>query len=111
MTCLQDISASEILIKSKYINNYKAKIQPKKVEYSTATSMYCTTHDVKFPFCMPEFSITKIITNQFYINDGEGDTLMGYEIIIGRDLMVQFEMISYFKRKSVEWYGGVVTMK
>ena len=38
-----------------------------KVKYSTAAGVYFTTHDVKVPFCMPEFSSRKIINHCFHV--------------------------------------------
>ena len=37
-----------------------------KVEYSTAAELCCTMHDIKVPFCMPFFSISKITEQRFH---------------------------------------------
>ena len=50
------------------------KIWSNRVEYSTAAGMYCTTHDVKVPFCMPEFSGSKIINHRFHVDNDEGES-------------------------------------
>ena len=73
-----------------------------KVEYSTAAGVYCTTHDVKVTFYMPEFSSRKIINNYFHVNNG---------IIIGRDMMVQLGLTSDFKRQLLQWDGATLNMK
>ena len=44
---------------------------------------------VKFPFCMLEFSGSKILEHCFHVDNDKGKLGIGYEIIIGRDLMVQ----------------------
>ena len=60
-----------------------------KVEYSTATDVYCTAHDFKVPFCMPDFSISNIINHRSYVNNDKVELDIGYGMIIGRDLMIQ----------------------
>ena len=60
---------------------------------------------------MPYFSIRKKITQQFHINDNEGDKVIGYEIIIICYLMVQLGLISNFKHTFLEWDNYVVAMQ
>ena len=83
----------------------------KKVEYSTAAGTYCTTHDVKLPFCIPDISISKIITHTFYVNNKEGDTGIGCDILIGQYLVVQLGKISDSKHNVIEWDSAVWPMK
>ena len=82
-----------------------------QMEYSTAAGPYCTTNDVKMPFCMPSFSSSKIILHHFYIDNNEGESGIGYDMIIGRDLMVQLGLLVDFKRQLLQWYGLTVPMK
>ena len=59
-----------------------------KVEYSKSAGLYCTTHDVKVPFLIPDFSISKIILHHFCADNDEGESGIGYDMIIDCDLMV-----------------------
>ena len=36
-----------------------------------AAGLYCTTHDVKVTFFIPEFSVSKIILDHFHIDNYE----------------------------------------
>ena len=56
-----------------------------KVEYRTAAVVYCTYHDVKLLFCMPEFSSSKIINHRFHVDNDKGESGIGYDMIIDRD--------------------------
>ena len=58
------------------------------VEYSTYTGIYCATYDAKMTFYMPEFSSSNIISHHFHVDKNEGDLVIGYDMIIGRDMMV-----------------------
>ena len=82
-----------------------------KVECSTYNCVYCLMHDAKVPFCMPEFSSSKIIHHCFHVNNDKGNTGVGYYIIIGRDLMVQIGLKSDFKNHVLQWDGATVHMK
>ena len=68
-----------------------------KVDYITALVQNCTTHDVKGLFCMPKYSIGKIILHQFHVDNNEVDLGIGYNMIIGRDLMVHLGLLEDFK--------------
>ena len=81
------------------------------VEYSTSTVIYCMTHDVKVPFTMLEFSSSKIIPYHFHVDTNEGELCIGYDMIIGRNLMIQLGLSSDFKRQVLQRDGGTVTMK
>ena len=82
-----------------------------KVEYSTADGVYCTTHDVKVPFCMPEFSSSRIINHCFHVKNDKGDSGICYDMIIGREMMLQLGMMTNFKRQVLQWDGAIVHMK
>ena len=60
---------------------------------------------------MTEFSISKIITHLFHDDYNEGDTYIGYNMIIGSYLMLQIVLIVYFKHKVLERDNSAVPMK
>ena len=68
-------------------------------------------HKVKVPFCMAELFNRKIITHRFRIDGGEGDTGIGYAMIISHVLMVRIGLIEKFKSKAFEWDDAVVSIK
>ena len=61
---------------------YEHKIYFNKVKYSTSAVTYCKTHDVKVPYCVPEFSSSKIVLHCFHFDNNEVELLIGYNIII-----------------------------
>ena len=111
LTCLWYSRATNIMIKRQHTKPYERNICSNKVEYSTAVGPYCITHDVKVPFCIPEFSIRKIILHYFQIVNNEGKSGIGYDMIIGRDLMVQLGLLGDFKLQVLQWDGTTVPMK
>ena len=82
-----------------------------KVECITTASVYCTTHDVKVPFCMLEFSNSKITYRRFHGDIYKGQLGIGYDMIMGSDLMVQLGLMANFKHQLLQWYGATVHMK
>ena len=50
LECLRGIGATNSMIKRRHTKHYERNMWYNKVDYSTATGMYCTTHDVKVTF-------------------------------------------------------------
>ena len=99
------------MIKRRHTNHYERKMQSNRVEYSTAAGVYCTTHGFKVPFCMPELSSSNIINHCFHVDNDEGESGICYDMIIGRDVMVQLGHTDNFKRQVLQWDGTTVHMK
>ena len=60
---------------------------------------------------MPELSGSKIINHRFHVDNDEGKSGIGYDMIICRDLMVQLGLTADFKRQVLQWDGTTVHMK
>ena len=73
--------------------------------------MHSTTHDVKVPFCILGFSISRKINHCFHVDNDKYELGIGYDTIIGRDLMVQIGLTADFKHKVIQWYDATVHMK
>ena len=97
LTCTWDNRATDSIINRKDTKNYERNMRYDKVEYIRADVMNCTTHDSKMFLCIPEFSSSKIINHCFHVDSDKGESGTGYEMIIGRDLMVQLDLMSNFK--------------
>ena len=59
---------------------------------------------------MTKFYSIKIITHIFHIDNEDGDIGIGYEIIIGQDLMVQLGKIDGFRNNFTKWDVTAVPM-
>ena len=103
--------ATNIMIKIRHNKHYERKMRSNKVEYSTATGVYCTTHDVKVPFCIPYFSSSKIINHRFHVDNDKWESGIGYDMIINHELMVQLGLTDNFKRQVLQWDCATVHMK
>ena len=99
------------MIKRWHTKPYEREMRSNKVEYSTAARLYCTTHDVEVTFCMPEFSSIKIISHRFHVDNNEGKSCIGYDIIIVHDLMVQLGFWDGFKYQVLQRDCDTVPMK
>ena len=99
------------MIKIIHTKYYELKMRSIKVEYGTDTGLYCTTHDVKVPFCVPEFSSRNKMEHLFRVNNNGFESCIGYDMIIGHDLMVQLGLTVDFKCQVLQWDGDTVPMK
>ena len=111
ITCLWDSGSTNSTMKRKHTKHYELKIQSNKVGYSTADGVYCTTHDVTVPFCMPGFSSSKVINHRFCVDNKKGESGIGYDMIIGRDLMVHIGLTADFMRQLLQHDVATVHMK
>ena len=57
---------------------------------------------------MKEFPSSKIINNHFHVDSEKGEWGIGYDMIIGRELMVQIGLMADFKRQVLQWDGATV---
>ena len=60
---------------------------------------------------MPDFSSREIISHRFQVDNNEGESGIGYEIIIGHDLMVQLGLSPDFNIQLLQRDGFTVPMK
>ena len=60
---------------------------------------------------MSEFSIRKIIPHLFQVDNNEGESGIGYYMIIGNKLRVQIGCSTDFKRQVFKWGGATVPIK
>ena len=66
---------------------------------------------MKVPFRMKYFSSSKIITHHFHVDNAGGDSRMGYDMIIGRELMAQLGLKANLGRQFMKWDDNLVPMK
>ena len=59
---------------------------------------------------MTGFSIRKIINHIFHVNNNEGESDIGYWMIIGLNLIVQLGLPANFKNQVLQWDGATVHM-
>ena len=99
------------MVEIKHTKYYELKMRSNKVEYSTATGLHCTTHNVKVTFFVLELSIRKIIEHRFHFNNDKVGSGVGYDMIIGRDLMVQLGLTDDFDNQVLQCYDDILPMK
>ena len=51
---------------------------------------------------MPDFYSSNIISHQFHVDNNEGETGIGYDMIIGRNLMAQLGLSYDFKHQVLQ---------
>ena len=60
---------------------------------------------------MTEFSISKIILHPCHVENNEGESGIGYDMIIGRNLMVHLGISDKFKNQVLQRGGAISPMK
>ena len=76
--------------------------------FSTANGAYQTKYESEVFFTLPEFSDSKIVKWNFAVAKSED---IGYDMVIGRDLMESLGIDILFSKKVVTWEGNELPMR
>ena len=49
--------------------------------------------------------------HRFHVDNKKVESGIGYDMIIGHDLMIQLVLLSKFKRQVIQWYEATVPMQ
>ena len=82
------------MISSKQIKLCKEKLRPNRVKPRNPAGLYCTTHVANENFSMMVFIIIKIITNRFCVDRKEFESYIGYDMFIGRAMIVHLGLMA-----------------
>ena len=52
-----------------------------------------------------------MILDFFHVDNNEGQSVIGYDMIVGRDLILQLGLLAKFKYPFFQWGGATVPMK
>ena len=102
---LIDTGCSHSIIAERFCNN---KMKTNKNTYSTGSGSLTTKYSSEVHFTLQEFSDKKIINWEFNVVDSKN---LGYDMILGRDIMLQLKMDVSFAQKSVSWEGISIPMR
>jgi hypothetical protein len=107
---LLDSGASDSIIRKRYVRHLKQKFKDNEIIYEVAGGDFSTNKEVKVRFSLPDFKDSKIITHKFQIDESKDDGI-GYDAIIGRDLMIAMGITLNFKDEVIEWDQMVTPMQ
>ncbi len=114
LVALVDGGATDSFILQRHAKKHKHKWKAVEDVYDTAGGTYAPTHKVKIDFSLPEFSNSKIITHEFRVDNANQHRRygsIGYDMIIGRDLLHPLGINDEFETSSVRWKDSIVPMK
>ena len=78
------------------------------MKYSTGSGTLDIKHEAEIHFTLPEFSDKKIINWTFSVTDSKD---LGYDMIVGRDLLLELKIDVSFNKKMVNWEGIEIPMR
>lgn len=102
---LIDTGCSHSIIAKKYSS--KTKRRSTKT-YKTGSGSLTTEYESKIYFSLSEFSDQKIINWTFSVTNAED---LGYDVILGRDLLLNLKMNISFEHEVVSWEGIDIPMR
>ena len=105
---LLDTGCSSTILSNKYLRNVK-NIKKSNSNYSTAGGPYQTNSSATVTFKLPEFSMSKEITWKVDMDSGKLEEL-GYDMIIGRDLLQALKVVIDFEYQVIRWEDVSIPM-
>lgn len=106
---LLDSGSSDSIIRKGLVAEKPHKWKKSVKKFNTAGGEVSTEYVTNVNFNLTEFSESKIINWKFNVSENSND--LGYDMIIGRDLMVELGLIINFKDKKVSWEGIDMPMR
>jgi hypothetical protein len=106
---LLDSGSSHSVATTQCAKENKHKWKPQEREFTTAGGVMSTEYESKIRFNLSEFSESKIIEWNFSLVNKSED--IGYDMIIGRDLMKELGLIIDFSKMAVVWEGISIPMR
>ena len=103
---LLDSGCSDSIAMLKYGRKNKKETGTKK--FATGSGQLKTKYKADIKFTLPEFSNSKLITWNFHLTDNED---LGYDLILGRDIMLKLGIDLSFEKKSLSWEGTEIPMR
>ena len=103
---LLDTGCSDSLLLAEYVKKNK-KIK-KDSKYATGGGTVKTRYETKVNFSLPEFSDKKVVTWKFKVFES---TTLGYDMVIGRDIMAELGIDLSFNKKTMIWEGIEIPMR
>ena len=103
---LLDSSCSDSIAISKYGKKNKQEVKTRK--FTTGSGTLKIKYEANIKFTLPEFSNFKIINWEFHVTDYED---LGYDMILGRDIMTQLGINLSFDKSVIHWEGTEVPMR
>ena len=105
---LLDTGCSNTIVNDKYLN-YLESVKKIKTNYATAGGTYHVNKNGIVKFKLPEFSTSKEITWKCDVDNGSLLEL-GYDMVIGRDLLKALKMIIDFEHDTIKWEDSQIPM-
>lgn len=107
LKALLDSGASATIADYEALKGLIVKDKPGTV-WSSAAGKFATTKVAKVSLKFPEFSDTKVVTTTLHATS---NSLSGYNIIIGRELLCQLGIVLNFQTQEIKWGDGEIPMK
>ena len=105
LTILLDSGCSHSILAKKYASN---KLKEKKQTFATGGGDMSTKWESKQYFSLSELSRSKIVDWTFQVTDSKN---LGYDMIIGRDIMQSLGINLLFSEQTIQWEGARVPMR
>ena len=109
--CLLDSGSSESIILNEFIVGLKKQKSRFTQQWLTKGGTFHTDARCAVPFYIVDFSTQKRITWTFHVDSQSKPSSMGYDMIIGRDLLYKIGIDIKFSSGTLKWEDTEIPMR
>ena len=110
LSVLFDSGSSHSMILQSLVTQQKWKALSNPMGFESCNGCFDLSHKTDVTMIFPELNAHRTVTWQCFIDDRSGDDL-GYDMIIGRDLMTALGIQIDFQEKKLKWDGAELEMR
>ena len=110
LVILLDSGSSHSMAKASILNKYKKDFFVKEESsYKTAAGTFSSKYNMEIDLTLDEFGRSTKIKHRFDLDENEDG--IGYDMIIGRDLLTKLNIDVRFSDKTIKWEDQLIPMK
>ena len=111
LRCLLDSGSSESIILNEFIAGWKKQKSRFTQQWLTKGGTFSTDARCAVPFFIVDFSTQKRVTWTFHVDSTSKASAMGYDMIIGRDLLTKLGIDIKFSSGTLKWEDTEIPMR
>lgn len=111
LRCLIDSGSSESIILNAFVQGFKQQKNKQAQQWMTKGGVFRTNAVCELPFFIVDFSTQKRVTWTFHVDNQTPAGSAGYDMIIGRDLLIKLGIDIKFSSGTLQWEDTEVPMR
>jgi hypothetical protein len=111
LRCLIDSGSTESIILDEFLGGLKKSRNAKTQQWQTKGGVFSTSARCCVPFFLVDFATNKRVMWTFHVDNSTTSKQAGYDMIIGRDLLIKLGIDIKFSSGTLKWEDTEIPMR